>query len=60
MVLFNDMIYYNIYYGKMSASDVEVREAARFVVIDGFIFCMFKVYDIIVGECGLKFSGGEK
>jgi len=59
-VLFNDTIHYNIHYGKMSASDAEVREAARLAAIDGPILRMPKAYDTIVGERGLKLSGGEK
>ena len=59
-VLFNDTIHYNIHYGKMSASIAEVREAARLAAIDGPILRMPKAYDTIVGERGLKLSGGEK
>lgn len=59
-VLFNDTIHYNINYGRMSATDAEVREAARLAAIDGPINRMPKAYDTIVGERGLKLSGGEK
>jgi len=59
-VLFNDTIHYNINYGRMSATNEEVREAARLAAIDGPINRMPKGYDTIVGERGLKLSGGEK
>jgi len=59
-VLFNDTIHYNIKYGKISAVDEEVREAARLAAIDGPIKRMPKGYDTVVGERGLKLSGGEK
>jgi len=59
-VLFNDTIHYNINYGKMSASVEEVREAARLAAIDGPIKRMPKGYETVVGERGLKLSGGEK
>ena len=59
-VLFNDTIYYNINYGRMDAREDEVREAARLAAIDGPIKRMPKGFDTIVGERGLKLSGGEK
>ncbi|OUS46196.1 putative ABC transporter protein [Ostreococcus tauri] len=59
-VLFNDTIHYNIHYGRMSADGGEVREAARLAAIDGPINRMPKGFDTIVGERGLKLSGGEK
>ena len=59
-VLFNDTIQYNIRYGRVTASDDEVREAARLAQIDGFIQQLPLGYKSLVGERGLKLSGGEK
>jgi ABC-type transport system involved in Fe-S cluster assembly fused permease/ATPase subunit len=59
-VLFNDTIRYNIRYGRWSATDEEVEEAARLAQIDGFIRLSPKGYETEVGERGLKLSGGEK
>jgi ABC-type transport system involved in Fe-S cluster assembly fused permease/ATPase subunit len=59
-VLFNDTIEYNIRYGKPDASVAEVREAARLAQIDDFIMTLPQGYDALVGERGLKLSGGEK
>jgi ATP-binding cassette subfamily B protein len=59
-VLFNDTIRYNIRYGRWSASDADVEEAARLAQIDGFIRMSPKGYETEVGERGLKLSGGEK
>jgi ABC-type transport system involved in Fe-S cluster assembly fused permease/ATPase subunit len=59
-VLFNDTIEYNIRYGKPDASDREVHEAARLAQIDDFIKTLPQGYDSLVGERGLKLSGGEK
>jgi ABC-type transport system involved in Fe-S cluster assembly fused permease/ATPase subunit len=59
-VLFNDTIRYNIRYGWPDATDEEVEEAARFAQIERFIRELPKGYDTIVGERGLKLSGGEK
>jgi ABC-type transport system involved in Fe-S cluster assembly fused permease/ATPase subunit len=59
-VLFNDTIEYNIRYGKPAASDREVHEAARLAQIDDFIKTLPQGYDSLVGERGLKLSGGEK
>ena len=59
-VLFNDTIEYNIRYGKPNASVAEVREAARLAQIDDFIMTLPQGYDALVGERGLKLSGGEK
>jgi ATP-binding cassette, subfamily B, heavy metal transporter len=59
-VLFNDTIEYNIRYGKPEASDREVHEAARLAQIDDFIKTLPQGYDSLVGERGLKLSGGEK
>lgn len=59
-VLFNDTIYYNIAYGRPTASREEVIEAARSAHIHDFIESLPKGYDSQVGERGLKLSGGEK
>jgi ATP-binding cassette subfamily B protein len=59
-VLFNDTILYNIRYGRPDASDAEVEEAARLAQIDGFIRALPEGYRTMVGERGLKLSGGEK
>ena len=59
-VLFNDTIAYNIRYGRWSANDEEVREAARLAQIDHFISVAPGGYGAQVGERGLKLSGGEK
>ena len=59
-VLFNDTIAYNIRYGRTGASDEEVREAARMAQIADFIAMLPDGYQSMVGERGLKLSGGEK
>ncbi|MBO0766384.1 MAG: ABC transporter ATP-binding protein/permease [Hyphomicrobiaceae bacterium] len=59
-VLFNDTILYNIRYGRPDASVAEVEEAARLAQIDGFIRQLPDGYATMVGERGLKLSGGEK
>jgi ABC-type transport system involved in Fe-S cluster assembly fused permease/ATPase subunit len=59
-VLFNDSIYYNIAYGRPSATRDEVIAAARAAHIHDFIEGLPKGYDTSVGERGLKLSGGEK
>ena len=59
-VLFNDTIYYNIAYGRPDASRREVEEAARAAKIHDFIVGLPDGYDSVVGERGLKLSGGEK
>jgi ATP-binding cassette, subfamily B, heavy metal transporter len=59
-VLFNDTILYNIRYGRPDATDEEVHEAARLAQIDGFIRKLPDGYRTMVGERGLKLSGGEK
>ena len=59
-VLFNDTILYNIRYGRPEATDEEVREAARMAQIDTFIRALPEGYRTMVGERGLKLSGGEK
>jgi ATP-binding cassette subfamily B protein len=59
-VLFNDTILYNIRYGRPEASDAEVFEAARAAHIHDFIETLPAKYETMVGERGLKLSGGEK
>jgi ABC-type transport system involved in Fe-S cluster assembly fused permease/ATPase subunit len=59
-VLFNDTIRYNIRYGRPEASDAEVEEAARLAQIHNFVISLPHGYDSMVGERGLKLSGGEK
>jgi ATP-binding cassette subfamily B protein len=59
-VLFNDTIGYNIRYGRPDASDAEIEEAARLAQIDTFIKALPEDYRTMVGERGLKLSGGEK
>ena len=59
-VLFNDTVAYNIAYGQPGASQAQVEEAARAAHIHGFISATPKGYDTMVGERGLKLSGGEK
>lgn len=59
-VLFNDTIRYNIHYGRPDATGEEVEEAARMSQIHDFVMSLPKGYDSLVGERGLKLSGGEK
>ncbi|WP_457667973.1 ABCB family ABC transporter ATP-binding protein/permease [Thiolapillus sp.] len=59
-VLFNDSIYYNIAYGRTSASREEVEQAAEMAHIRSFIESLPDGWDTVVGERGLKLSGGEK
>ncbi|MEM8688794.1 MAG: ABC transporter ATP-binding protein/permease [Pseudomonadota bacterium] len=59
-VLFNDTIRYNIRYGRPDATDEEVEEAAKLAQIHDFIQTLPAGYDAMVGERGLKLSGGEK
>jgi ATP-binding cassette subfamily B protein len=59
-VLFNDTIAYNIRYGRPSASDAEVEQAADIAQISGFIKMLPGGFKSMVGERGLKLSGGEK
>jgi ATP-binding cassette subfamily B protein len=59
-VLFNDTVEYNIAYGKPGASRQQVIEAAQSAHIHNFIATTPKAYDTMVGERGLKLSGGEK
>ncbi len=59
-VLFNDTIYYNISYGNPKASREEIINAAKIAGIHNFIESIPEKYNTIVGERGLKLSGGEK
>ncbi|VVM21060.1 Lipid A export ATP-binding/permease protein MsbA [uncultured Gammaproteobacteria bacterium] len=59
-VMFNESIYYNIAYGKQGATQQEVEAAAKSAFMDKFIEALPQGYDTLVGERGLKLSGGEK
>lgn len=59
-VLFNDTVFYNIGYGRPGASPAEIEEAARLAAIHDFIMSTPDGYETLVGERGLKLSGGEK
>ncbi|MGH6941176.1 ABCB family ABC transporter ATP-binding protein/permease [Hypericibacter sp.] len=59
-VLFNDTVYYNIAYGRPSASREEVEASARLARIHDFVVSLPDGYETKVGERGLKLSGGEK
>ncbi|KAJ6885151.1 ABC transporter B family member 25 [Populus alba x Populus x berolinensis] len=60
IVLFNDTIFHNIHYGRLSATKEEVYDAARQAAIHDTIMNFPEKYSTIVGERGLKLSGGEK
>ena len=59
-VLFNDSIYYNIAYGRPDATREEVEQAARMAHIFDFVEQLPEGWETVVGERGLKLSGGEK
>jgi ATP-binding cassette, subfamily B, heavy metal transporter len=59
-VLFNDTIGYNVGYGRDGASQAEIEVAARGASIDQFVAALPEKYESMVGERGLKLSGGEK
>lgn len=59
-ILFNDTIAYNIAYGREGATMAEVMEAARAAYVHDFIAALPEGYQTMVGERGLKLSGGEK
>jgi len=59
-VLFNESIYFNIQYAKPGASKEEVERAAKLANIHDFVQQLPQQYETIVGERGLKLSGGEK
>jgi ABC-type transport system involved in Fe-S cluster assembly fused permease/ATPase subunit len=59
-VLFNDTLFYNIAYARPDASRYEIEQAARLANIHNFIAGLPEGYETVVGERGLKLSGGEK
>ena len=59
-VLFNDTLYRNLAYGRPNATEEEVKKAARLAHLDQFIDTLPQGYETLVGERGLKLSGGEK
>ncbi len=59
-VLFNDTVLYNIAYGRAGASRDEIEAAARAAKIHDFVTSLPQGYETVVGERGLKLSGGEK
>ncbi|MBK7541412.1 MAG: ABC transporter ATP-binding protein/permease [Candidatus Competibacteraceae bacterium] len=59
-VLFNDTLYYNLAYARPDASREEIAAAARMAQLHDFIKALPAGYDTLVGERGLKLSGGEK
>ena len=60
IVMFNDSIFYNIHYGNLDSSKDDVIKAAKKAKIMNFIDKLPKKFNTIVGERGLKLSGGEK
>ena len=59
-VLFNESLLYNIAYARPEASHAEIEQAARLANIHNFITVLPQGYETVVGERGLKLSGGEK
>ncbi len=59
-VLFNNTIYYNIAYGRPDAGDAAIKRVAQLAHLHEFIETLPKGYETMVGERGLKVSGGEK
>lgn len=59
-VLFNDSIFENVRYGNPEADDAQVEEAIRLAHLDAFVSALPEGRDTLVGERGLKLSGGEK
>ena len=59
-ILFNDSIYYNLHYGNLKASREEVEKVAEMAHIKDFIESLPDGWETVVGERGLKLSGGEK
>jgi ABC-type transport system involved in Fe-S cluster assembly fused permease/ATPase subunit len=59
-VLFNDTVHYNIAYGRPGATDGEIQNAARLAHVHTLVMNMPDGYQTMVGERGLKLSGGEK
>jgi subfamily B ATP-binding cassette protein MsbA len=60
VMLFDDTIMNNIRYGRLSATDEEVRAAARAAAADDFVTALPEGYRTIVGELGLRLSGGQR
>ena len=60
VTLFNDTLYHNIAYGRLEATQADVEQAAILARLDELIGRLPKGYDTVVGERGLKLSGGEK
>ena len=60
IMIFNESALDNIRYGRMDASEEDVREAARQAAADGFISELEHGYDTVLGEEGVKLSGGQK
>jgi subfamily B ATP-binding cassette protein MsbA len=58
--LFNDTVAENIRYGRPSANEVEVREAARNALAEEFILALPEAYDTVIGDRGVKLSGGQR
>jgi ATP-binding cassette subfamily B protein len=59
-VLFNESLYYNLAYARSDATHEEIIDAAKLAQLHDFVASMPEGYDTIVGERGLKLSGGEK
>jgi len=60
VVLFDDTLWQNIRYGNLHASDTQVQEAARAAYAHDFIMHLSQGYDTVIGERGVRLSGGEK
>lgn len=60
VVLFDDTLWQNIRYGNLHASDTQVQEAARAAYAHEFVMHMAQGYDTVIGERGVRLSGGEK
>lgn len=58
--LFSDSVNFNIAYGKIKASDQEIKQAAKLAAADDFISALPEGYETKVGERGVKLSGGQK
>lgn len=59
-ILFNESIFYNIQYGNIQATEADVHRVAKAAKIHDFILSLPEGYDTVVGERGVKLSGGEK
>ena len=59
-ILFNDTVRYNIAFGKPGCSQHDIEEAARIAHLEEFIATLPQGYDTVVGERGMKISGGER